>query len=106
MQITENLRSETVLLPPPPLKSELDPVSFVAVVSGAQIIASVAKYDDPRTKRPVDYMELYDGSGDLLVVSWFDQFGISRTAMDRGLLQEGAMTPEGVLVLLPEGTLL
>jgi len=49
-------------------------------------------------------MELYDGAGSLLLVSWVDRFGIRRTAMDRGLLQEEASRLEGVLVLLQEGT--
>jgi len=105
MRVTENLRKEKVLLPPSaPDKGQLVLVSTVTVVSGAQNIGAIAMYDDPRTERPVDYFELYDFSGGLLLVSWVDRFGIRRTAMDRGLLQEEASQLEGVLVLLAEGT--
>ncbi len=105
MRVMENLRREKVLLPPSaPDKGQLVLVSTVTVVSGAQNIGAIAMYDDPRTERPVDYFELYDFSGGLLLVSWVDRFGIRRTAMDRGLLQEEASQLEGVLVLLAEGT--
>lgn len=105
MRVTENLRREKVLLPPSaPDKGQLILVSFVTIATEAEIIAAVATHDDPQTKRPVDYMELYDGSGGLLLVSWIDRFGIRRTAMDRGLLQEDTSRLEGVLVLLAEGT--
>jgi len=105
IRVTENLRSETVLLPPSaPERGQLVLVSFVTITPEAEVIASVATYDDPRTSRPMDYLELYDEAGSLLLVSWVDSFGILRTAMDRGLLQEEASRLEGVLVLLQEGT--
>lgn len=105
MRVTENLRSEKVLLPvSAPDKGRLILVTFVTIAPEAEIIAALALYDDPQTKRSVDYLELYDGSGSLLLASWVDRFGIRRTAMDRGLLQEGASKLEGVLVLLLEGT--
>ncbi len=103
--VTENLRGETVLLPPSaPERGQLVLVSFVMITPEAEVIASVAAYDDPKSRWSVDYMELYDGAGSLLLVSWVDRFGIRRTAMDRGLLQEEASRLEGVLVLLQEGT--
>lgn len=105
MRVTENLRKERVLLPPStPDRGRLVLVAFVTISPEAEIIAALAVYDDPRTKRPVDYLELYDGSGGLLLASWVDRFGIRRIAMDRGLLQEEASQLEGVLVLLAEGT--
>jgi len=105
MRVTENLRREKVLLPPSaPDKGHLVLVSTVTVVTEAEIMGAIAMYDDPRTERPVDYFELYDFSGGLLLVSWVDRFGIRRTAMDRGLLREEASSLEGVLVLLLEGT--
>ncbi len=105
MRVTENLRREKVLLPPSaPDKGQLILVSFVTIATEAEIIAAVATHDDPQTKRPVDYMELYDGSGGLLLVSWIDRFGIRRTAMDRALLQGGGPRLEGILVLVAEGT--
>ena len=103
--VTENLRGETVLLPPSaPARGQLVLVSFVTIIPEAEVIASVAAYDDPQTSRSIDYLELYDEAGSLLLVSWVDSFGILRTAMDRGLLQEEASRLEGVLVLLQEGT--
>jgi hypothetical protein len=105
MKVTENLRREAVLLPSSaPDKSQLILVSSVRITSEGEVMALLALYDDPRTKRPVDYLELYDFSGGLLLVSWIDRFGIRRTAMDRGLLQEKASNLEGILVLLAEGT--
>ena len=65
-------------------------------------MGEVLIYDDPTTKRPADYFELYDTDGDLLAVSWFDRFGIQRVAVDRGLLEE-ADKLEGVFVILLEG---
>ncbi len=105
MKVTENLRREAVLLPSSaPDKSQLILVSSVRITSEGEVMALLAVYDDPRTKRSMDYLELYDFSGGLLLVSWIDRFGIRRTAMDRGLLQEKASNLEGVLVLLAEGT--
>ncbi len=104
MRVTENLRKERVLLPPAaPERSQLILVSFVMITPEAEVIASVAAYDDPQTIWSVDYAELYDQAGGLLLVSWVDRFGIRRTAMDRGLLQEEASKLEGILVLLSEG---
>ncbi len=105
MRVTENLRKERVLLPPSaPERAQLILVSFVTIAAEAEAIATMAVYDDPQTRRSIDYLELYDEAGSLLLVSWVDRFGIRRTAMDRGLLQEEASRLEGVLVLLQEGT--
>ena len=105
VRYTENLRGEKVLLPlSAPVTDRLMLVSFVTIAPEAEIIAALAVYDDPQTRRSVDYLEFYDGAGSLLLVSWVDSFGIRRTAMDRGLLQEEASRLEGVLVLLLEGT--
>ena len=51
----------------------------------------------------MDYVEFYDGVGNLLQASWFDQYGIRRTAVDRGLLQQEPSELEGVLTLVLEG---
>ncbi|MEE9143739.1 MAG: hypothetical protein V3U06_03085 [Candidatus Binatia bacterium] len=104
MRVTENLRKETVLLPPSaPERSQLILVSFSTITAEGEIIAALAVYDDPRTRKPDDYLELYDEAGGLLSVSWVDSFRIRWTAMDRGLLQEEASRLEGILVLIPEG---
>jgi len=65
--------------------------------------AAIAVYDNPQTTRSVDYVEFYDGVGNLLQASWLDKYGIRRTAVDRALLQEDAPRLEGILVLLLEG---
>ncbi len=104
IRVVENLRGETVLLPSSaPETDRLMLVSFVMMAPEAEIIGALASYDDPKTRRSVDYLEFYDGAGSLLLVSWVDRFGIRRTAMDSGLLQEEASGLKGVLVLLLEG---
>ena len=103
--VPDNLRADALLLPPStPERDQLVLVSFVTIAPEAEVVAAIAVYDDPQSRWSVDYMELYDGAGSLLLVSWVDRFGIRRTAMDRGLLQEEASRLEGVLVLLQEGT--
>ena len=79
-----------------PDTNKLTVVSFSTVVIGNDLRA-VVLYDDPATKRPVDYVALYDGTGSLLALTWFDRFGIERMAVDRGLL-ENTKQPEGVFV--------
>jgi hypothetical protein len=61
-------------------------------------------YDDPRTKLEIDYLELYGISGDLLLVSWIDRFGVCQVAIDRALLTAEPKTVDGVLVLITGGT--
>ena len=63
---------------------------------------TVVVYDDPTTPRPADYFEVYDNDGDLVAAGWFDQFGIRRMAVDRGLVEEKGDL-EGVFVTLLEG---
>ena len=107
MKRIENLRGETVLLPlSAPEKSQLVLASFDRLARRAEIIGSLALYDDPQTKRPVDYLELYDRTGALLLIGWIDKFGIRRAAIDLGLFQADASKLKGVLVLLTEGILL
>ena len=77
-------------------------VSFSSLVIAGNTVGKVLIYDDPTTKRPADYFELYDTDGDLLALDWFDRFGIQRMAVDRGLLEK-TLKLEGVFVLLLEG---
>jgi hypothetical protein len=73
------------------------------VVDGevAGFIASYV-YKDVTTERPADYLELYDKETDLVAVSWFDQFGIQRVAIDRGIVQgEGKL--EGTFIAVLDG---
>ncbi len=104
MRVVENLRGGVVLLPPSaPETDRLTLISFVTIVPDAGVLAAIAVYDNPQTTRPVDYLEFYDGVGNILQASWLDKYGIRRTAVDRGLLQEDAPWLEGILVLLLEG---
>jgi hypothetical protein len=85
-----------------PEKDRLTLVSYFPMIVEAEIAVSLAVYDDTTTKRPADYLELYDNAGHLLAISWFDRFGIERIAFDRGLVEdEGEL--EGVFVLVLEG---
>jgi len=105
VRVAVNLRGETVLLPPSaPERERLLLTSFFTINAETEIIAAMAVYDDPQTGTQVDYVELYDSKGGLLSVGWVDRFGIQRTAMDYGLLEEEASGLKGVLVLLIEGT--
>ena len=81
---------------------ELTVVSVAPMVVGAQTMGAVTVYDDATTERPADYWEFYDSEGHLLAASWFDRFGIERTAVDRGIL-DAADEPEGILVVILEG---
>ena len=104
MRVTENLRGGVVLLPPSaPETDRLTLVSFITIVPDAEVLGAIAVYDNPQTTRPVDYLEFYDGVGNLLQASWFDKYGVRRTAVDRALLQEEASGFEGVLTLILEG---
>ena len=77
-------------------------VSSSPLVVEGQTLGEVLVYDDPTTKRPADYFELYDKPGELIAVGWFDRFGIKRMAVDRGIL-DGEDELEGVFVFLLEG---
>ena len=101
----KDLRGETVLLPPSaPVREHYVLVSFVNVTTEAGFIGAMVIYDNPGTNSQTDYVELYDGAGGLVSVSWLDPFGIRRTALDSGLLSEEASELQGLLVLLTEGT--
>lgn len=85
-----------------PQKDRLTLVSFFLIIDDGEILGAAAVYDDITTERPADYVELYSTTGGLMAVSWFDRFGIQRTAVDRALLEE-VDELEGVFVLLVEG---
>ena len=54
------------------------------------------------TQTPTDYWELYDKQGELLAISWFDRFGIQRTAIDRGIVEQKNQL-ERVFVVVLDG---
>lgn len=105
LRVAENLRKELVLIPAvAPDRNQLKQVSFVAIESEATVISFLASYDDPNTVQALDYVELYDPSGGLLLIGWVDNYGVRRLAIDSGLLREPALTLDRVLVLIAEGT--
>jgi len=79
-------------------------VSFQPWVVEGQVLGALAEYvyDDVITQRPTDYWELYDEQGELLAISWFDRFGIQRTAIDRGIVEQKNQL-EGVFVVVLDG---
>jgi hypothetical protein len=91
----------TTSAPLGPPRRSLNLVSLVPVTTNGGT-ATVAVYDDPATPRKEDYLELYDGSGELVAVGWFDEFGIQRLAIDRAVV-EGRDKLQGVFVMLVEG---
>jgi hypothetical protein len=105
--ITENRRHERVMLPPSaPDRSRMavwQTLTFLEEELGAGVLVF---YDDGRTKWQIDYIELYDLEGDLLVVTWIDRFGICQVAMDRGLLDPDDPSIDGILVTVAVGTML
>lgn len=105
LRVTENLRKELVLLPAlAPDRNQLNQISFITIESEATVISFLASYDDPNTGWALDYVELYDASGGLLLIGWVDNYGIRRLAIDSGLLREPASTLDRVLVLIADGT--
>jgi hypothetical protein len=83
-------------------RRSLNLVSLVPVTANGQTLAMVAVYDDPATPRMQDYLELYDGDGEVAAVGWFDEFGIPRLAIDRAFV-EGRDELQGVFVTVVGG---
>ena len=71
------------------------------VVNGTSL-GTVVVYDDSSTPRPDDYVEIYNRGGDLVVVVWFDRFGIQRMAIDHAFA-EGKAQADGIFVLVVGG---
>jgi len=72
-------------------------VSYSPLLANGKTVGAIAVYDDPTTQRPADYLEVVDNEGVLVVISWFDRFGIERLIADRALI-EGGQELEGVFV--------
>ena len=104
LRLGDNLRHEHVLLPiSTPDKTRFVVIDYVTLPDEDGATAIVACYDDLQTKLKIDYIELYDLAGNLLLVQWIDRYGISRFAMDRGLFKEHPVV-DRVLVLMNTGT--
>jgi hypothetical protein len=103
LEAADNVSGPEVLLSATRLEQRsLTLVSSSPLVVEGQALGEVLVYDDPTTKRPADYFELYDNPGDLIAVGWFDRFGIERMAVDRGIL-DGEDELEGVFISLLDG---
>lgn len=103
LEAADNASGPEVLLSATRLEQHsLTLASSSPLVIECQTLGEVLVYDDPTTKRPADYFELYDNPGDLLAVGWFDRFGIERMAVDRRIL-DGEDELEGVFVSLLDG---
>ena len=94
-------RQETVTGPE---QHDMSLVSLDPWMVEGEVLGSVVAYvyNDVTTERPADYWELYDNEGDLLAFRWFDRFGITRTAVDRGIVEQGDEL-EGVFVIVVDG---
>ena len=77
-------------------------ISFSPLVANGETVGAIAVYDDPTTQRAADYLEVFDSGGALVVVSWFDRFGIERLVVDRALV-DGGQELEGVFVMVVNG---
>jgi hypothetical protein len=107
LNVTENLRQERVMLPPSaPERSRMAVVQSLTFLEEDLGSGVLVFYDDTRTKRKIDYIELYDLDGDLLVITWIDRFGACQVAMDRGLLDADDPNIDGILVTVAVGTML
>ena len=71
------------------------------VVNGTSL-GTVVVYDDSSTARPDDYVEIYNRGGDLVVVVWFDRFGIQRMAIDHAFA-EGKAQADGIFLVVVNG---
>jgi hypothetical protein len=85
-----------------PPAEKLSLVWAARVVDDDKVLGIVTMYDDPATERPVDYMEIYDTTGNLLAFGWFDQFGIERIAVDRSFI-ERSQQPAGRFLIFADG---
>jgi hypothetical protein len=105
--MTKNLRQEQVITPPSTpdrnLMAVVQTLTFVEDELGSGVLVF---YDDDLTKWKIDYIELYDLEGNLLVVTWIDRFGACQVAIDQGLLDTDDPSIDGILVILEVGTML
>jgi hypothetical protein len=77
-------------------------ISFSPLIVEGNTVGELLVYDDPGTKRPEDYFELYDATGELVAIGWFDKFGIRRMTVDRGFL-DGTGDLKGAFMSLVGG---
>jgi hypothetical protein len=106
LEASENALGQEIFVPASvPEKDRLTLVYFSPFSLEGELVGAVAAYHDPKTERAADYFELYNSTGDLLALSWFDRFGIKRTAVDRGIVEEKGHL-EGIFVVVVDGDLI
>lgn len=98
---SDTAQHQTVVSSELPRRPSVEVKVSQLVANGARL-GTVVWYDDPSTPRLADYLELYDDSGGLVAVAWFDRYGIERMAMDRAFI-EGKGRLEGVYVFTVDG---
>ena len=101
-EASDNAREQEIVKGPE--QHDMSLVSFDPLVIKGELIGALATYvyNDVTTERPADYWELCDKEGNLLAVKWFDRFGILRTAVDRGIVEEKDKL-EGIFVVVLDG---
>jgi hypothetical protein len=101
LQPSENALEQEIVTGP---QHDMSLVSFSPWVVEGEVLGTLAAYvyDDVTTARPADYWELYDKEGNLLAIGWFDKFGIQRTAIDRGIVEQKDKL-EGIFVVILNG---
>ena len=104
LQPSDNATGQEIAMAPE--QHDMSLVSFDPWVVEGEVLGTLAAYvyDDVTTERPTDYWEIYNQEGELLAASWFDSFGIRRTAVDRGIVEEKDKL-EGIFVVVLDGDL-
>ena len=103
LRVAENLRQGQVMMPASvPERSRMTIVDHIMFVDSG-VAAILIFYDDKTTERELDYIEVYDVEGNLLLLSWIDKTGVCLVAMDRGLLNSDDPEVDGTLVMVGVG---
>jgi len=104
-RVSENMRHQQVLLPSSiPERERLTLTDSDIFLEQGGGVGIVVYYDDRRTERTFDYVELYDIEGNLLLVGWIDRLGVWRIAIDRGLMDPREPVVDGILVTINLGS--
>jgi hypothetical protein len=94
----ENLRHEQVALPAgAPDRSRMVITDYAMVWDHNFPLFVIVSYDDLSTRPEVDYTEIYDLYGNLIVIAWTDHYGIYQVAIDEMLLVEDDLADGEVL---------
>ena len=101
----ENLGNDVPVPPSLLERQQMILLGFLMPRVTAGSAGAMAIYDDPGTKRIGDYAEVYNSTGNLIAIVWFDKFGIMRSAIDQGIVLH-KHTVEGVMVIVLEGEVL